>query len=462
MTAPLSIPEPARRLAEAIREAGGRAFLVGGFPRDHLLGRLSKDLDVETYGLEPERLQALLRSLGKVNNVGEAFTVSKLQLGETEIDVALPRRDSKIGPGHKGFEVEGDPHLPFEASVRRRDFTINAMMLDPLTGELIDPAGGRTDLEAGRLRVVDEDTFGEDSLRVLRAMQFAARFALHIDTRTVALCGVTDLSDLPPERVFWEFEKLLLQAPEPSIGLRAGRELRIFERLFPEIEALVGCEQDAEFHPEGDVWIHTCMVVDEAARDLEGLSHPEQLTVMLACLCHDLGKPACTELIDGRIRSPNHEPVGLPPTERVLDGMNVHTFGGFDVRREVLGLVGNHLKPGQFFYGKETVGDGAFRRLALKCDVELLTRVARADDKGRGGHRTGEAADWFLDRMQELQVADAKPEPLLLGRHLIELGVAPGREMGETLQAIFEKQLDGEVTTLEEAQAAARKLVDGN
>ncbi|MEQ8768140.1 MAG: HD domain-containing protein [Planctomycetota bacterium] len=453
------LPEPARHFARAVQEAGGRAFLVGGFPRDHLLGLESKDLDMEVYGLPPDRLQALLKSLGKVNNVGEAFTVSKLRLGEAEIDVALPRRDSKVGSGHKGFAIQGDPDLPIEEAVRRRDFTINAMMLDPLTGELLDPSGGREDLDRRVLRVVDEEHFGEDSLRVLRAMQFAGRFELRIDTRSLAVCGVIDLDDLPPERVFWEFEKLLLQAKAPSVGLRAGRELSVFKKLFPEIEALVGCEQDAEFHPEGDVWIHTCMVVDEAAKDLDGLTHAEQLTVMLACLCHDLGKPATTAIIEGRIRSPNHEPEGLPPTERVLDGMNVHSFGGFDVRREVLALVGHHLKPGQFFYSKDDVGDGAFRRLALKCDPELLTRVARADDCGRGGHRTGEAADWFLARMKALAVADAKPEPILMGRHLIELGMTPGKQMGDVLSAVFEKQLDGEITTLEEAIREAKRLI---
>jgi tRNA nucleotidyltransferase (CCA-adding enzyme) len=456
--------DPILTICDAVAGAGGRALVVGGWVRDRLLGLASKDVDVEVYGLEPERLKALLRGLGRVNTVGESFTVYKVLVrgagSRDEIDVSIPRRESKTGRGHRGFTVEGDPAMTVEEAARRRDFTINAIMFDPLTGEHIDPCGGGRDLEARRLRVVDPATFADDSLRVLRAAQFAARFRLTIDPATAALCRGIDLSDLPAERVWGEMEKLLLRAEEPSIGLEALRELGVLPKLFPELEALIDCEQEPEYHPEGDVWTHTKLVVDEARAVIGPLPRHERITVMLAALCHDLGKPATTAHVGGRIRSLGHDRAGLAPTGRLLDGLNVHTAGGYDVRKQVLALVETHLVPGQFYHERARVRDGAFRRLARRVDCRLLYLVARSDSLGRtGAARQSAAQEWFIGRVRDLGLEGGAPPPVLLGRHVLELGVAPGPEVGRVTREVYELQLDGAVTDLDSAIAAARELL---
>jgi len=238
----------ARQVALAIAQRGGRALLVGGFVRDELLGLVPKDGDIEVYGLEPPVLRETLSQFGRVGAVGESFRVYKLAWhkdGERhELDVSIPRRDRKVGVGHRGFEVEGDPYATVEDAARRRDFTINAILRDPLTGELLDPFGGRADLEAGVLRAVDANHFGEDSLRVLRAVQFAARFELRIEPTTAALCRTIPLNDLPSERIWGEFEKWLLRADRPAFGLLAGRQLGVFDQLFPPLAAAIARHPD--------------------------------------------------------------------------------------------------------------------------------------------------------------------------------------------------------------------------
>ena len=451
----------ARRVARAVRDAGGRALVVGGWVRDRLRGApahatdVVADIDLEVHGLGAERLRAVLAGLGAVNTVGASFAVFKLG----PLDIALPRTESKAGRGHRGFRVTGDPRLPLEQAARRRDFTVNAIAWDPLRDQYLDPHGGRDDLRRRCLRMVDPATFGDDSLRVLRAVQLAARLEFEIEDETRALCRTIPLDDLPAERVWGEVEKLLLEAARPSIGLRAARDLGVVERLFPELAALVDCPQEPEWHPEGDVWTHTLLVVDEARGRIDDLPYPQRVAVMLGAVCHDLGKPATTAHIDGRIRSLNHEAMGVAPATAFLDRLNVHTLDGYDVRGQVLGLVGHHLKPGMWRASRDGVGDGAFRRLARKVDLELLARVARADCRGRTGDFDCSAMDWFLERARSLGVEHAPPAPLLLGRHVLALGVPPGPRVGDVLRQVYERQLDGEVTTLEDATAAARTVL---
>jgi tRNA nucleotidyltransferase (CCA-adding enzyme) len=446
----------ALRIARAARDAGGRALVVGGWVRDRLLGRVSKDVDVEVYGLPADRLKARLVEIDRVDTVGESFTVYKV----AGVDVSLPRRESKVARGHRGFEVTGDPSLSVEDAARRRDFTINAIAWDPLTEDYVDPYGGRTDLERRVLRAVDPTTFGDDSLRVLRALQFAARFDLTLDPPTAELCRRIPLDDLPPERIWGEIEKLLLLAPRPSAGLALALDLGVTDKLFPELRALVGCPQEPEWHPEGDVWVHTLMVVDEARRRLDDLPRPRQIALMLGAVCHDLGKPATTAVVDGRIRSLDHEAQGVAPAATLLDRLNVQSFDGYDVRREVLGMVAHHLKPGAFYKARDQVGDGAFRRLAARVDLDLLARLAKADCLGRTGDFDCSAMDWFLDRARALGVEHAPPKPLVLGRHLLALGMEPGPSVGEILRTIYEKQLDGDIKTTEEGIELAKKILN--
>lgn len=457
------VPEKVIALSRAIQDAGGRALLVGGCVRDLLMSTQPKDWDLEVFQLNAARLREILDQFGSVNAVGEAFTVYKLG---RDLDVSIPRRERKSGRGHKAFVIEGDPEMSVAEAARRRDFTINAILKDPLTGELIDPFAGQRDIQRRVLRAVSASTFAEDSLRVLRAAQFAARFEFDIDPETVELCRTLDLSDLPAERVWGEFEKLLLLASRPSLGLEWLRKLGAIEKLFPEIQSLIGVRQDPEWHPEGDVFVHTQLAIDRARELIDDLSYPRRVTVMLATLAHDFGKAATTALIDGRWRSLGHDEAGVAPAERFLDRLNVHTIEGYDVRGQVIALVRDHLKPGEFYKKRDEVGDGAFRRLARRCEPDLLYRVAKADSLGRNAEWVprdrwygSEGQEWFIQRIRELQVERRAPEPFLLGRHLLELGVEPGPQMGEITRAIYEMQLDGRVRNLDEAIAAARNLI---
>ncbi|HNQ16106.1 MAG TPA: hypothetical protein PKM58_11115, partial [Pyrinomonadaceae bacterium] len=420
-----------------------------------------KDFDLEVYGVEPAKLREILDRFGRVDAVGEVFTVYKVG---PHLDVSIPRRERKTGRGHRGFVIEGDPDMSFEEASRRRDFTINAILEDPLTGEIVDCFDGQEDLARGVLRMVSKATFPEDSLRVLRAAQFAARLEFGIEPETADVCRSIDLSDLPHERIWGELEKLLLKSEKPSIGLKLFYDLRIAKQLFPELVSLVGVPQEPDWHPEGDVDVHTMMVVDEACKLIGDLDHSRQVTVMLGAVCHDFGKPATTEFHDGRIRSLAHDEAGVEPTIAFLDRLGVHTIDGYDVRNQVIQLVRFHLTPGMFF--KNPPGDGAFRRLARKVDLDLLYRVAKADSLGRNPdwlppekRFDAAAQEWFIGRARELDIEHEAPKPILMGRHLIALGLEPSPAFKAILDDVYEKQLDGSIVDLDSAIARARELV---
>ena len=449
------------KLAEIIAADSGRAMFVGGCVRDELMGIKPKDWDLEIYGIEPHKLREILEKFGKVDAVGEAFTVYKIG---NNLDVALPRREKKIGRGHKGFVVEGNPNMSFEEAAKRRDFTVNAIMKDVLTGEIIDVYGGQKDIENKILRVVSRETFAEDSLRVLRAAQFAARFEFGIEAETVEICRNIDLTDLPKERIWGELEKLLLKSAKPSIGLQWLYELGVVEQLFPEMKALVGVPQQVEWHPEGNVDVHTLLVVDEARKLIDDLPYSKQVTVMLGALCHDFGKPATTQFFDEKWRSHGHDEAGVEPTISFLDKLGIFTLDGYDVRAQIIQLVRYHLLPGMFY--KSQPGDGAFRRLARKVETDLLYRVAKADSLGRNPDWLpkekwfkAEAQEWFIERVRDLKVEKEAPKQLLMGRHLIGLGLQPSPQFKEILEAVYEKQLDGQISTVEEAIQEAAKIL---
>ncbi len=444
--------EPLLTICRDVRQAGGRALLVGGSVRDTLLGRAVKDLDVEVFGLGPDELLATLDQRFELDLVGRSFGVLKIK--HLPIDVSLPRRESKRGLGHKGFEVLSDPLLPLDQAAARRDFTINAMSFDPLTEELIDPWGGERDLRVGILRHVAEP-FSEDPLRVLRAMQFSARFEFPVAAETVALCRTIEPEGLAKERIFDEWRKLLLSGRRISLGLEFLRQCR-WIRFFPELEVLVHCPQDPEWHPEGDVWTHTLHVMDAFAEERLDDSK-EDLVVGFACLCHDLAKPETTHFTEGRWRSPGHEAAGEQPTRDFLSRMT-------DQRKlidEVVPLVREHLKPIMLF--KAGAKPPAVRRLARRVGrIDRLIRVCRADHAGRppipfDGFPAGV---WLAEQAESLQLADQAPSPIVQGRHLIDLGLKPGPEFGPILRACFEAQLDGEFETVEQGVLIARQLLD--
>lgn len=425
-------------IAREVREAGGRAIVVGGYVRDRERGVESKDYDVEVFGLSVDALQALLERHGEVTTIGRAFGV--LHVKGLPVDWSLPRRDSKIAAGHKGFVIDCDPTLSFEEAARRRDLTINSMGLDPLTGDIHDPHGGRDDLHRGVLRATDPTHFGEDPLRGVRVAQFMARLEMQPDDELRQLCRGLDLSELSPERLFEEMRKLLLKGVRPSLGLEFLRETTLL-RFFPELAAMVGVPQDAVWHPEGDVWVHTMLVLDEAAKLRRG--DEEDLALMLGALCHDLGKPSTTFEEDGRIRSPRHDVEGVPIAGRLLGRLRAP----HDLTTQVGLLVEHHLAPANFRKGHAK--PKAYRRLARKLgradvSLELLERVARADHFGRTTEdaraRYFPAGDAFLEQAKDLAVERTGPRDVVLGRHLLELGREPGPGFGPILERCREIQ----------------------
>lgn len=444
---PFAVSGPLAALTRAVVDAGGRPVAVGGAVRDHLLGHEPKDVDVEVYGLPLDALERALSPFD-VHAVGRAFGVLKVgvRTGSDKVtfDVALPRRESKTGRGHKGFIVESDPFMDPRDAAARRDFTVNAIGFDLRTSALVDPWNGIADLRAGILRHVSS-AFDEDPLRVLRAAQFAARFCFEVAPETIQRCHSLrgELSSLPVERVWGEFEKLILKGRWPSVGLQVLRATGAIDTLFPELSALMGCPQEPEWHPEGDVWTHTLLVVDEAAliAETEQLEGAERVRLMLGAICHDLGKPLTTEQVDGRVRSRDHEAQGEAPTRSFLARIGCPK----DLLDDVVALVRDHLKPFQLF--RDQASDAAVRRLALRVPLVRLVRVARADHFGRTTRdaleREDPAGAWLLETGARLQVADAAPKPMLLGRHLLARGHTPGPHMGTVLKEAFDAQLDG-------------------
>jgi tRNA nucleotidyltransferase (CCA-adding enzyme) len=428
-----------RDVAAALRELGGRAVLVGGAVRDGLLGLPVKDLDVEVFGVDLSTLRRVLTNYGKVSSVGQSFGV--LMIHGLDVDFSLPRRDSKVAEGHRGFDIEFDPTLSFEAAARRRDLTVNAMGIDLESIEFLDPFRGREDLASGLLQATDPSTFGEDPLRGLRVAQMAGRFCMRVDPALNELCAGLDLSELPGERVHEEFRKLLLKGREPSRGFAFLKESRLL-RFFPELAALVDVPQDAVWHPEGDVWVHTLMCLDAAVALRDGVGADAE-ALMFGVLCHDFGKPVTTETIDGRIRSLGHDQVGSELTRSFLENMRASTA----LIERTTALVEQHLGPA--LLTEQGAKPKAYRRLARKLSsagvtMQLLERVARADHFGRTTEDAVAlqfpAGDQFLEQADALEISTEGPSDVVQGRHLIARGHEPSPRFGEILDRCREVQ----------------------
>ena len=431
--------EAVLEIARIVRNAGGRAFLVGGCVRDSLLSKSDvKDFDIEVFGLAPDVLRVALEKRFRLDLVGLSFGVLKIH--GHDIDVSLPRRESKQGTGHKGFLIDSDPMMSVRDAASRRDFTVNAIYLDPLTGEYEDPWRGREDLSNGILRHVSEK-FAEDPLRVLRGMQFVARFGLEPHSSTLRLCQTMSIENLPPERLMEEWKKFLLKGIRMSNGLDFLRRTG-WVRHFPELSRLIGCKQEPEWHPEGDVWNHTCCCLNAfaAERHLCSDDH-ENLVVGLAVLCHDFGKPFCSRFDSKkkRIRSLGHDVQGVEPTLSFLKRLTNEER----LLKEVPPLVKCHMLPYAMWKGDSR--DSAIRRLALRVgSIDRLIRVCAADAAGRPPFpKDCESLEWLAKEASRLKVRDAIPKPIVQGRDLISLGMKPGIEFGAILKRCFEAQLDG-------------------
>lgn len=407
----------ARAIARRVADAGGRAMLVGGVVRDGLMGIDSKDIDLEVYGIAPRALKALLSELGTVVEKGAAFGV--FGLAHSGIDVAMPRRERRTGDRHTDFDVAVDPGLSFEAASMRRDFTVNAMMKDPLTGELIDLWGGREDLEWRIVRHVNDNTFPEDALRVFRAAQFAARLEATIAPETVTLCASMDVTQLSVERVLEELSKALLKAPRPSVFFRALAAMDHLKEYFPELAACVGVPQNPVYHPEGDVFEHTMRVVDCAAGLRDRAQWP--LGFMLAALTHDLGKVVATEVQpDGKITSYGHEVQGLPLCETQLRRLTNQA----KLIEYVKNMMWLHMRPNVLAKcrSKKKKTRQMFDLSACPEDLILLSR---ADASGKGGKTYDEANEAFLrERLEDYR--RVMERPMVTGKDLVAAGLKPG------------------------------------
>ncbi len=444
----MKLPPPLLAALAALRSAGGRPRLVGGCVRDWLLGLEPKDFDIEVYGLGYEALGRALAPFGPTDLVGRSFGVLKVRLDGAEYDFSLPRRESKTGAGHRGFAVAPDSTLTEAEAAARRDFTINAIAYDPLANRILDFHGGAEDLKKKILRHTGP-AFVEDPLRVLRAFQFAARFELTLAPETAALCRSISgtYAELAVERVWGEWDKWATKAVKPSLGIVALKQAGWLKH-FPEIAALDGVPQEPEWHPEGDVLVHTNHCLDALVGLASWREGPPQVRriLSLSVLAHDFGKATTTKQAErrGKLRwtSPEHEAAGGPLAESFL-----HRIGApLDLIPHVRQLVVNHLLHHQ---GAEEYRDTTVRRLARKIEpatLDELIAVMQADHLGRPPLVSAET----VRRLEHLRIAarrlaleHAAPKPIVLGRHLVSLGAPPGPHFKPALDAAFESQLDG-------------------
>ncbi len=443
----MQLPEPLASVLQALRRVG-RPRVVGGCVRDWLLGLEPKDFDVEVPGVNFETLHGVLAPFGATDVVGRSFGVVKLRLDGTEYDFSLPRRESKTGAGHRGFAVEPEPDLSDSEAAARRDFTVNAIAYDPFSHALIDPHGGERDLRARVLRHTST-AFTEDPLRVLRGFQLAARFNFSLAPETAALCRTIKASftELPVERIWGEWAKWAEQAQKPSRGLAVLQETEWLAH-FPEVAALSGTPQDPDWHPEGDAFIHTGHCCDALVRLEAWKNAPaeQRRVLLLAVLAHDFGKPSTTVYAEkrGKLRwlSPGHEAAGGPVAEAFLRRIGAPN----DTVEHVRPLVMNHMVQHS---GSIEQSDTNIRRLARRlapASIDMLCAVMRADHDGRPPIHSPETLiriNALQGKARSLTLASSAPKPLILGRHLLALGLKPGRDFKPLLDTAFEAQLDG-------------------
>ena len=438
-------------IASLVEQSGGRTFYVGGFVRDKMLGIRGNDVDIEVHGVAPDVLWNILQQVGEPLAYGSSFGIYSLK-GES-VDIAMPRREHATGKGHRDFEISVDPFLGVAEAARRRDFTMNALMQDVLTGEVVDPFGGQDDLKNGVIRHIDAKTFVEDPLRVLRAAQFASRFGFSVADETVKLCRNIDISALSRERVEDELKKALLKGGKPSVFFEVLRSMDQLNVWFPELEALIGLEQDPKFHPEGDVWIHTMEVLDRAAEYCGDVSNP--YAFMLLALTHDLGKIDTTEVVGGRIHAYGHETLGQPRVEQFLRRITAET----EVIDYVLNMVPLHMKPNLVAYAKSSVKstNHMFDEAVAPRDLIYFAMsdkpVLSGDDPFTGD------SDFLFERYDVY--CRTMAAPYVMGQDLIDAGLEPGPHFAQLLEYAHKLRLAGidKETALKQVVGMGRKKV---
>lgn len=455
------------RVIKSLADSGGKPFLVGGTVRDILLDKSPEDFDIEVYELSLKQVQESLEAINaKKDQVGKKFAVFKIG---TSIDISLPRQEMNVGEKHTDFDIIENPYLDTETATRRRDLTINAILYSFDEKQLVDHFEGIPDLKNKVLRYVDKHTFIEDPLRVYRIAQFAARFGFTIEGDTRELATLIDLNSLPMERINHEFQKMLLKSDKPSIGLQALDDMQVLDRYFPEIAILKTTPQRSDYHAEGNVFLHTQMVLDKAATIIKRFDNEtDKIIIMLAALAHDLGKPLTTEIkIDGCISQHGHEKAGIEPARKFLAKLTNET----NIIDNVLFLVAYHLTPATWYRAKPP--DKSFVKFINKHGIkklELLSALSEADMTGRI-HReesgtlinnpTEEPARWFWAQVQRIAkergTYQEKIAPLIKGQDLLDIGFAEGKLIGEILKDVVTLQEDDQLQTKEEALIYVKK-----
>ncbi len=435
----------ARETALKVKENGGTAYFVGGFVRDKLLGIENKDIDIEVHGIDVPTLRDILSSVGQTLEMGESFGIFSLK--GTDIDIALPRKEKATGRGHRDFEVSVDPFIGTKKAAARRDFTVNALMQDVLTGEIIDHFGGLFDLKNGILRHVSDESFPEDPLRVLRLAQFAARFGFTVAQETAELCKTMELSALSSERIEGELKKALLKAEKPSVFFQVLRQTESLDFWFPEIKALEGIPQNPVYHPEGDVWNHTMEVLDRAAAYRDSVSSP--FAFMLSALVHDLGKVTATAEINGVIHAYSHEKEGTAPAKEFLQRITKEK----SVISYCLNMMLLHMKPVASLKAGASVK--SFNRMFDESvNPSELIYLALSD--------SGERVDGLMKELfGKLEVyEEIMSRPFVQGADLIEAGLSPDRSFSEILGFAHKLRLAGidKENALKQTLAYAKKL----
>lgn len=424
-----------KKIASDIKDIGGNMYFVGGYVRDKLLGHESKDIDVEIFNITPKQLKDILLKYGEVDEVGSTFGI--LMIKGIDIDFAMPRTEVKVGEGHQGFEININPFLSLKDASKRRDFTINALMEDVLTGELIDLWSGEKDLQSKIIKHIDETTFIEDPLRVFRACQFASRFNFRINSKTLDLCRNIDTSMLAKERIFEELKKSLIKSDRPSVFFNYLYEMNQMDIFFKEIKELKSVPQSEIHHPEGDVWNHTMMVIDECSK-LKNLTS-EPLFFMLSGLCHDIGKPCCTQIKeDGKITSIFHDIEGVEISRRFLSRLTTHK----KAIEYVTNMVELHMRANML--AKSNSSFKSSRKMFNKSiNGKDLILLAKADHLGRlHSSAYDEYEKWLNSRLKDFN--EVCSEPLVKGKDLIEMGYKPSREFSVILEQAYKLQMSGQ------------------
>ncbi len=440
----------ALKIASAVKACGGETYFVGGYVRDSLLNIENKDIDIEVHGITPKTLENILDNIGERLEFGKSFGVYNLR--GSSIDIAMPRKETATGRGHRDFAVDVDPFIGTKKGAERGDFTIGALMQNVLTSEITDHFGGERDLQKGIIRHVCESSFTEDPLRVFRAAQFAARFGFSIASETAELCTKMDISSLSKERVWEETKKALLKAANPSVFFES---LRLFGKLSPfftEVQQLIGIPQPPKHHAEGNVWAHTMLVIDEAAKLRSRAKNP--LGLMVSALVHDFGKILCTAKIDGVYHAYNHETAGLPIIKAFLPRLTNEKA----LEAYVLNLAELHMKPNTLAVHKSSV-KATNKMFSDAREPHDLVLLAIADNRGRRSeYEPYDTEPFLIDRLRIYEEYMARP--YVAGRDLMEAGLAPGKDFSEILAYAHKLRLAGipKDSALKQTLAYAAKM----